>query len=113
MRKMRLLYARRRALLLDALHAEGEGLLDIDKVPEGGLRVTVSLPADVDDLRVAKRCLEAGLKVDPLSICHQRVWRRSGLIIGFASTPEEQIRPAVAMLIAVIKRVMEEQTTPA
>ncbi len=108
MRKMRVLYAKRRARLLDALRSEGEGLLDVGNLPEGGLRVVAALPANVADTLVAERCLAAGLKVDALSRCYVRAPRRSGLIMGFASTPEEQVGSAVGMLAAILRQVIDE-----
>jgi GntR family transcriptional regulator/MocR family aminotransferase len=108
MRKMRVLYARRRARLLDALRAEANGLLDVDDLPEGGLRIVAALPAHVSDTLVAERCLKAGLKVDALSRCYTRAPRRSGLIMGFASTPDEQTRPAVGMLASILRQVIAE-----
>jgi GntR family transcriptional regulator/MocR family aminotransferase len=108
MRKMRLLYAKRRTRVLDALRVEAAGLLDVDNLPEGGLRIVAALPMDVPDTVVAERCLKAGLKVDALSRCYVRAPRRSGLIMGFASTPEEQTRSAVGMLASVLRQVMDE-----
>jgi GntR family transcriptional regulator/MocR family aminotransferase len=106
MNKMRGLYARRRALLLDALRTEAAGLLDIDSVPEAGLRVTAGLLADLNDMEIVVECLKEGIKVDPLSQCYARDWRRSGLVMGFASTHEDQIRPAVRKLVSVLRRAM-------
>ena len=97
MRRMRTLYARRRNVLLDALRAQVAEFLDVPRVPEGGLRVAATMKHDIDDVRIARLCLAAGIKVDPLSICYAGQ-PHSGLIIGFASTPEERIRAAVATL---------------
>jgi GntR family transcriptional regulator/MocR family aminotransferase len=107
MNKMRRLYARRRALLLDALRSEAAGLLDIDSIPAAGLRITASLIADLDDVSVAARCVRAGVMVNPLSTCYAREWRRSGLIMGFASTPEETIVPSVRILVDVLRRSLQ------
>jgi GntR family transcriptional regulator/MocR family aminotransferase len=106
MNKMRRLYARRRASLLEALRAEAAGFLEVDSVPEAGLRLTAGLLADVNDIQVAADCLKSGIHTDPLSQCYAREWRRSGLIIGFASTPEDNIRPAVRKLVGVLRRTM-------
>jgi GntR family transcriptional regulator/MocR family aminotransferase len=107
MNKMRRLYARRRAVLLEALRAEPAGLLQIDSVPDAGLRLTVGLLADVNDIQVSAECLKAGIYADPLSHCYAREWRRSGLVIGFASTPEDIIRPSVRKLVGVLRRASE------
>ncbi len=104
MNKMRRLYGRRRALLIEALRSEAAGLLQVDSVPEAGLRIPVGLLTDVNDMQVAEACVKAGIYTDPLSHCYARDWRRSGLIIGFASTPEDVIRPSVRKLVGVLRR---------
>jgi DNA-binding transcriptional MocR family regulator len=76
------------------------------RVPEGGLRVTAALRHGLEDLRVARLCLAAGIKVDSLSICYAGAGR-SGLIMGFASTPEERIPAAVTTLAAVLRRELD------
>jgi GntR family transcriptional regulator/MocR family aminotransferase len=106
MRRMRRLYARRRAVLIESLHAQTADLLTMQRIPEGGLRVATTLKHACDDLRLARQCLAAGIKVDPLSICYSAN-PRSGLIIGFASTPEEQIPDAVAVLATVLRRELD------
>lgn len=106
MRRMRRLYARRRAVLLEALRECAAEYLDVPHVPEGGLRVTAALRHGLDDLRVSQACLAAGIKVDPLSVCYAGR-ATSGLIMGFASTPEERIRDAVATLTGVLRRELD------
>jgi GntR family transcriptional regulator/MocR family aminotransferase len=106
MRRMRMLYARRRGVLLDALRQEAAEYLEMPQVPEGGLRVTAALRHGPNDLHIARMCLAAGIKVDPLSICYAGA-ARSGLIMGFASTPEERIPAAVATLAAVLRRELD------
>src|SRR5690606_15312588 len=61
MRRMRRLYARRRAVLLEALRECAAEYLDVPHVPEGGLRVTAALRHGLDDLRVSQACLAAGI----------------------------------------------------
>lgn len=104
MRRMRILYAERRAALVDALRAECAGLLDLDDLPEAGLRVLAKLAIDVSDTRIQAECLAAGLKVDTLSTCYARPPARAGLVLGFASTPEERIVPAVRTLAGILRR---------
>jgi GntR family transcriptional regulator/MocR family aminotransferase len=104
MNKMRALYARRRALLIEALDAEAADVLDLDAMPEAGLRVTAGLRADLNDVEIVAACLKEGIRVDALSPCYARDWRRSGLVLGFASTHEDVIRPAVRKLAGVLRR---------
>src|SRR5690606_31519463 len=106
MRRMRTLYARRRGVLLDALMKEAAEFLLVPPAPEGGLRITTPFRHALDDLRITRLCLAAGIKVDPLSVCYAGQGQ-SGLIVGFASTPEERIRDAVAKLVAVLRRELD------
>jgi GntR family transcriptional regulator/MocR family aminotransferase len=106
MRRMRTLYARRRSVLLEALSAQTADFLHIPQVPEGGLRVATTMKHDIGDVAFSRRCLAAGIKVDPLSICYDSNGV-SGLIIGFASTPEERIPAAVATLASELRRELD------
>jgi GntR family transcriptional regulator / MocR family aminotransferase len=106
MRRMRTLYARRRSVLLKALSEQTAKYLTILGVPEGGLRVATTIKHNVDDVAFSRRCLAAGIKVDPLSICYDGK-KTSGLIIGFASTPEERIPLAVATLAREFLRELD------
>jgi len=106
MRRMRTLYSRRRSVLLEALRTDAADYLRVPQVPESGLRVTATLKHGLDDVRISDLCLAAGIKVDPLSICYTDA-ARAGLIIGFASTPEEEIPAAVATLAAVFGRELD------
>lgn len=103
MNKMRRLYAKRRAILIDHLRTLGRDVLDIERVPEAGLRVTAELRTLADDMQVARACLDKGVHVDPLSVCYDGEVGSRGLIIGFASTPEGNMGAAVGKLIGAIK----------
>ncbi len=103
MRRMRTLYASRRSVLLEQLRAQTAEYLTVLRVPEGGLRVATTMKHAIDDVAFSRRCLAAGIKVDPLSTCYAS-GGRSGLIIGFASTPEELIPAAVATLVDTFRR---------
>lgn len=106
MRRMRTLYARRRSVLLEALDRHAAEYLVMPRTPEGGLRVAATLRHQLDDLRISRLCLAEGIKVDPLSICYAGR-SSSGLIIGFASTPEERILDAVLTLTSVMRRELD------
>jgi GntR family transcriptional regulator/MocR family aminotransferase len=106
MRRMRTLYLKRRDALLEALRSQASAYLDVPSIPEGGLRVAALFRHPIDDVRIADLCLAAGLKVDPLSACYTGTPRR-GLILGFASTPEEKIPAAVATLASVLARELD------
>ncbi len=105
MNRMRRLYANRRALLLDALRTEAPGVLDIDRVPEAGLRVTAGLRTGVSDVLVASECLRAGICVNPLSVCYVLEPRRSGPGHRICIDRRGSFRPAVRTLADVIRTV--------
>lgn len=104
LRYLRVVHGRRRALLLDALQAECGGLLDFGDAPEAGLRLAARLPAGFDDMAVVRDAYAAGVKLESLSNCHHLRRGRPGVLIGFGSTPEERIAPAVASLAQVLRR---------
>jgi GntR family transcriptional regulator/MocR family aminotransferase len=107
LRLLRTVHARRRALLLEALEREMTGLLELVHAPEAGLRVVTSLPAGTDDLALVIAAHEAGVKVETLSACFVEQRPRPGLMLGFGSTPEEEIAPAVARLAEIIRSARE------
>ena len=55
-----------------------------------------------DDVAVTKAAAEAGLVVQPLSVCYASRPKRHGLILGYAGTPEPEIERGVRMLRRVI-----------
>lgn len=107
MRKMRLVHVTRRTLLLDALRSECADLLDVDDPPEAGVAVKARLRVPASDTAIAAECLAAGIKVEPLSVCYAGAAREFGVILGFASTPEEQIMPSVRTLARIVRRALE------
>lgn len=105
MRTLRVVHARRREVLRSALSAEAGHLLKCRGNPECGLHLVADLPVGTPDKLVARHCLEAGIKVNPLSIYYANNTEASGLIIGFASTPDDQILPAVKTLRGVLEKL--------
>lgn len=96
-------HTRRRELLLEALRTEAPGLLAA-ALPEAGLRLPIGMPGDRSDEAAARACVAAGIKVGrPFSTCYAGRPRQSGVTIGFASTREEVILPAVARLASVLR----------
>ncbi len=102
---LRGLHAERREALLASLEDEARGLLRCGEPPEAGLRLPVSLPSDLADDVLPGACLDAGIKVGrALSSCYAgRRNRAPGLTLGFASTPEPRIAPAVRALAGIIR----------
>jgi GntR family transcriptional regulator/MocR family aminotransferase len=85
LKKMRLLYARRRAWLAEALRDCFGEPVEIDQT-RGGMHLVVRLRTRLGDRELARRAREAGLNCQPLSDRYakpQRVQR--GLLMGFTN----------------------------
>ncbi len=105
LRRMRALYAERRALLLSALREHAGALVDV-VVPETGTLVVLWLPKGVDDRRLARAVGNAGpLAVLPISGYCVRPPNRLGLLVSFTQARVEQIEPAVRDLARVVRRL--------
>jgi GntR family transcriptional regulator / MocR family aminotransferase len=103
-RYLRQIHRRRRTALLASLTETTAGLLDIDPIPEAGLRVAALLPHGTDDERIVDRCIAEGIGLGrPLSQCYALGGGRPGLCIGFASTPTRSVASAVRTLAALIQ----------
>jgi GntR family transcriptional regulator/MocR family aminotransferase len=102
LRRMRALYAERRAALLQALASELGGELEVVGA-SAGLDLSVLLPAGVDDREVARRLGQVGLETVALSqeaISRHRPLGRGGLLLGFAAFSPARLRHSVAQLAA-------------
>lgn len=101
-RRVRNLYAQRRALLIDAIRAHYGDALDIVG-DEAGLHVVLALPDYVDDLALCRQAFDRGITVRPLSDYYLNPSRmRRGLLLGYAQVPPEQIAAAFQVLAGLI-----------
>jgi GntR family transcriptional regulator/MocR family aminotransferase len=100
-RRTRLLYSERRSALVEALRSEfGERLPVIGA--EAGMHLVVTLPAGVNDREVSRRAAEKNLWLWPLSPSYLGKTVRHGFILGFASTPPEEMPRAVRLLASLL-----------
>ena len=101
-RKMRALYGQRRQVLLDALTRRyGDALPAMGG--DAGLHVVMQLPEGSDDRAVAEAALARNIVVRPLSGYYsERERAASGLLIGYACVPDEEIAPAFDTLAEAI-----------
>ena len=67
------------------------------------MRVIAHLLKPLDDALIAQRALNANVYVHVLSTSYASSEPRRGLIVGFASTPEEEIAPAVRRLVEMVR----------
>lgn len=102
-RRMRLIYAARRRTLLDLVAQWlGPGWLHpCDS--NAGLHLVIALPSDMDDVAVAEAAQRRGVVVRPLSRYYAGPRRERGLVLGFASVPEEDMARPFAVLVQCIR----------
>jgi GntR family transcriptional regulator/MocR family aminotransferase len=103
-RKMRVLYAERLQLLQQSIHRHFGEQMTITG-GEAGLHLTLSLPHGSDDKLIAEEARREGIIVRPLSTYYMSPKSaRCGLLLGYASVPNEGIAPAFDKLAQVIRR---------
>ncbi len=101
-RRMRTLYAERRAVLLDAVR---DVPLEID-APEVGMHLVGWLPDGIDDRDVSERAEEQRVSVLPLSHFSIERLTRGGLVLGYAGQKEAEMREGVARLAMVLEEML-------
>ena len=101
-RRMRALYAERRALLLKALDSELAPWLEAAP-GEGGLQLSAFLADGADDAAMARAAADADIHVSPLSL-YRLESGRPGLYMGYASVPEAEIGKAATRLAGVLAK---------
>ncbi len=100
-RRMRMLYMERRALLIAALRERMGGKLEIVSA-EAGMHLVALLPRGADDGAISRKAAAAGLSVQPLSLCCLEKPKRPGLILGYGGTDARQIEAGVRRLAALL-----------
>jgi GntR family transcriptional regulator / MocR family aminotransferase len=118
-RKMRLEYARRRAVLVDGLTRAGRDVpgTEANRVPfrllgdTAGMHVVLELPGDFPVGRVIAAAAERGVAVYPLDRYFAGRPTMNGLIIGYGTATLPQIRRAAAELAVLLRRFRDEPIT--
>jgi len=94
-RRMRVVYARRRALLTSLINRHlGPGYLDVQS-SNAGLHLVLHLPDGADDVAISQAAQARGVLTRPLSryyLSQERACR--GLLLGYACVSDELIEPA-------------------
>ena len=98
-RRGRRLYADRRTHTVAALSPYGQVIGQ-----DAGLHVTLLLPDDADDLRIAAAARQAGVVVAPLSEYRRSVPGPPGLVIGYATPSTSDLHRALTILTEVLTR---------
>ncbi|GAB3784447.1 MocR-like pyridoxine biosynthesis transcription factor PdxR [Dyella agri] len=96
-RRMRVLYAARRAALQAAIRRHLPDTLQVVGA-EAGMQLTALLPPDVDDVALSRRAAQVGVSVRPLSPCYRGEATLSGVILGYGSVDEHTIEEGVRRL---------------
>lgn len=98
-RRVRALYAERRAALLAAIESEDGGLLSVSTAA-AGLHLLAELPDRCDDRSLAAAAREKRIGVTPLSgyFVETPKKKQQGLLMGFGNTPARSMRGAIRML---------------
>lgn len=103
LKKMRSLYAHRRALLSDALTARLGDRMQLE-LGAGGMHVLARLTGATDDRLVAARGAEAGLALQALSGWYRRAPAVRGLLLSFTNVRDRQSAMEIA---ARIERLLD------
>jgi GntR family transcriptional regulator/MocR family aminotransferase len=108
-RRMRALYAERRATLVSSLRRELGDSIEIAP-SSAGMHLVAWLPEGVDDRTVAREADARGVQAQPLSaFAPQGIdvsARRGGLLLGYAAYNERETREGVAKLADALRAAM-------
>ncbi|MGO4302302.1 MocR-like pyridoxine biosynthesis transcription factor PdxR [Cupriavidus sp. RAF12] len=101
-RRMRPLYARRRAVLAALIERYlGPGALNAQG-SNAGLHLVLRLPDEADDVAITAAARAKGIMVRPLSRYYLGTPVQRGLLLGYACVPEEDIGPAFDVLLGCL-----------
>jgi GntR family transcriptional regulator/MocR family aminotransferase len=100
-RRMRILYAERRAALVEALRDNFGDAIEIVG-SEAGMHLVALLPHGLNDVAVSKKAAAKGISAMPLSMCYMKTQPRPGLILGYGGTTPAQIREGARVLATCI-----------
>ena len=101
LRRMRSLYAERRAILLSALQKLP---LDVES-PEAGLHCIGWLPRGIDEQTVVRQAAAHDLDLTPVSTFAMEPFSRQGLLLGFAGFSAHELRSGVRRLKDILQSV--------
>lgn len=101
-RRMRLLYGKRRAFLTGLIqrYLGAEFIREFNH--DAGLHLVLNLPVNSDDVMIAATALQRGVKVRPLSQYYMQGQTRRGLLLGFACVEEKNMLPAFNTLRQIL-----------
>lgn len=104
-RRMRLLYGKRHSFLIDLiLRYLGQDFLH-EYNTAAGLHLILKLPTACDDVLIASKALDNGIKVRALSQYYMKHFstQQRGLLLGFACVSEKEILVAFGVLLKCLR----------
>lgn len=101
-RKMRMLYAERQALLVGAAQSELAGLLEVPPA-QAGMHLVGWLPPHISDMAASQRAAALGVEVPALSAYTLKPYPRGGLLLGYAGYNQSQITTGISQLKAALQ----------
>ncbi|MCV9877552.1 MocR-like pyridoxine biosynthesis transcription factor PdxR [Brenneria izbisi] len=107
-RRMRLLYAKRRAMLTELIEQQ-LGPEYVGDNSNAGLHMLLRLPSTIDDVLLSAQIQQRGVTVKPLSSYYLRPTQQRGLLLGYAAVEEENMMQAFSVITTCILAV--EKTT--
>ena len=101
-RRMRLLYGKRRAFLIGLIQRYlGESFIR-EFNHDAGLHLVLNLPERCDDVSIAASAIRHGVRVRALSQYYMQGQTRRGLLLGFACVEEKNMLPAFNRLRQIL-----------
>ncbi len=101
-RRMRVLYLERQNILLESLHRELKGAIEVHS-HEAGMHVVGWLAKGKRDSVVSMRARNLGVEAPALSSYREKPGGRGGLVLGYAAYSEQEIRSAVEKLAIAVE----------
>lgn len=111
-RRMRRIYAARRAALIAALKPADGKLFTIDASPSG-LMLLLRLPKESNDEKLTQSLAAKGIEVQSLSSHYTGRKREQGLLLSFAGFAEKELRTAAEKLISAVNKAYTPIRIPA
>lgn len=104
LRRMKKRYAQRRSVLHKLIERYfGESLTKIDN--DGGLHSVYLLPNNTDDTNIVDQANQQGLGIRALSRFYSTAKGKPGLVIGFASYNDVELKKAVLQLLEIHQKI--------
>lgn len=107
-RRMRMLYERRRAMLVKLIERRlGEGWLHRDGI-DAGLHLVLDLPQTMDDREVERVVRERGVLTRALSRYYAVPERaQKGLVLGYACVPENGMAASFEIIVQALREALD------